>query len=220
MAKFFIPILAFLIALWIYVVVQEQDNVKSKDNENVLLKKVEDYTNLRDSIKKLPAYSDFFETSYNRISFMVPLYLDTTTKLSESAVLQYKNYQKEFYLELYQYVYDEYSRYQSVESYFNATLDVIRGIVINFQVVDSSFTKINKCLVYSVNITGILSNGNDSVTLWYKVLVTQMDNFFYDLTVWTTIENFDKNEEDLNKIISSVFYKPDIDAIRNKLQNQ
>lgn len=219
MTKFFIPVLAFLIGLWVYVAFQEQiTNKPSKSGKvkNPLVKTVEDYVNMRDSIIKSPVYTNFKEVTHNKISIMLPNYLDTTTTLSTSAVLQYQNWKREFYFLLYTSTVNEYA---TIEDYYNATLVGIKNVVTNYNITDTSFKKINNYSVYRADITGIFFNGNDSLPIKYNILVVMIDNTYYDITQWTLVKNSEQNEEDLNKIMSSFLYKPDIDEIRNKLNN-
>ncbi len=218
MAKFFIPVLAFLIGLLVYVLIQDKNpNMFNKSNEtqNPLVNTVADYVRMKDSLIHLHEYSDFKEVSYLKASYLLPNYLDTTSSLSSSALLQYQNLKKEFYILLYSSSSYEYA---SVEEYYKSTLSGIKSVITNFIVVDSSFMKINNAKVYRADITGVYFNGTDSVPLIYKVLVANLDDYYYDLTEWTIIKNVKQNEEDMNKIMSSFLYKPDIDEVRKKLE--
>lgn len=218
MAKFFIPVLAFLIGLLVYVLVQEQNpNIfnKNEDAQNPLVNTVADYVRMRDSLIHLPEYSDFKEVSYNKVSYLLPDYLEATSGLSSTALLQYQSTEKEFYIFLYtSSSYD----YTSVEEYYNSTLSGIKNIVTNYTVVDSTFIKINNASVYRTDITGVFFNGVDSLPIKYMVLVASLDDFYYDVTEWTLIKNIKQNENDMNKVMSSFLYKPDIEEVRKKLE--
>lgn len=221
MAKFFIPILAFLIGLWIYVVLQEQNNkiisaTDSSNSDNELVKTVEEYVKMRDSIIKSPVYSDFKEVTFNKISVMLPDYLDTTSSLSTSAFLQYENLKKEFYFLLYT---SSVSEYNSVNDFYNATLDGIKNVVTNYTINDTSFKKINNYNVYRADVTGVFFNGYDSLPLKYNILVALIGDSYYDITQWTLVSNLKQNEEDLNKIMTSFLYKPNIEEIRSELNS-
>ena len=218
MAKFFIPILAFLIGLLVYVLAQEKNpNMfnKTENAQNPLINSVADYVRMRDSLIRLPEYSDFKEVSYYKVSYLLPNYLDTTSTLSSTAFLQYQNLKKEFYILLYSSSSYEYT---SVDDYYKSTLSGIKSILTNYVIVDSSFTNINNASVYRADITGVYYNGVDSLPLKYKVLVTSLDDFYYDLTEWTIVKNLKQNEDDMNKVMSSFLYKPDIEEVRKKLE--
>ncbi|OFX32868.1 MAG: hypothetical protein A2X08_00405 [Bacteroidetes bacterium GWA2_32_17] len=216
MAKFFIPVLAFLIGLWVYVVLQEQNKNNTSTTENQLVKTVEEYVKIRDSIIKSPKYSNFKEVTFNKISVMLPSYLDTTSSLSTSAYLQHENLKKEFYFLLYTSTTSEYT---SIEDFYNATLDGIKNAVTSYRIIDTSYKKINNYNVYRADITGIFFNGYDSLPLKYNILVALIGDTYYDITQWTLVNNIEQNEEDLNIIMSSFLYKPNIEEIRSELNS-
>jgi len=218
MAKFFIPILLFLIGLWVFVVVKEQSQKVEVNNADSILKEFEIYGRLNDSIKGLPEYSNFFQIHDKGLTFFVPTYFESTNELSKSAVLQYKNSIKEFYLVLYSNSVDEYTEiYKDADSYAKATIESIKNNITDFKMVDSSFISINNCKAYRMDFTGNFNNGEKIFPLIYKVLVTEFENNLYDLTEWTVIENLSGNEEDMNKILSSVTNMPDVDLAREKI---
>jgi hypothetical protein len=218
MAKFFLPVLIFLIGLWIYVVVKQQNQKVEVYNADSVLKEFEKYGHLNDSIKGLPAYYDFFQVNNKGLTFFIPNDLTMTTELSTSAIVQYENTKKEFYLVLYSDSVNEYDEsFKDADHYAKATIASIQTHITDFRMIDSSVVKINNCKAFRMDFTGNFNNGETNLPLKYKVLVTEFENYLYDLTEWTLIENLPSNEEYMNKIISSATNMPDVDLAREKI---
>ena len=218
MYKFFLPILLFLVGLWIYVVVQQQNQKLEVNNADAVLKEFEIYSHLNDSIKELPEYFDFFQMNYKGLTFFIPNHLVISNALSTSAALQYENIKKEFYVVLYSNPVDEYTEeYKDADQYAKATIASIKTHVTDFKITDSTVVKINNCNAIKMEFTGNFDNGENILPLKYKVLVTEFENYLYDLTEWTIVEHLSENEKEMDRIISSVTNMPDVDLARNKL---
>jgi hypothetical protein len=218
MAKFFLPILLFLIGLWVYVVISEQKQKVEVNDADAILKEFEIYSHLNDSIKELPDYYDFFQMSYKGLTFFIPNHLVLSSELSKSAALQYENVKREFYIVLYSNQVDKYTEeFKDADQYAKATIASIQTHVTDFKMIDSSVVSINNCKAIKMEFTGNFDNGESILPLKYKVLVTEFENYLYDLTEWTIVDNLPENEKEMDRIISSVTNMPDVDMAREKI---
>lgn len=215
MYKFFLPILIFLVGLWIYVGVFENGKREKEEAAQKVVAEYEYYNRLNDSISTLPEYANFSKVTEQAVSLFIPSYLSLTTDLTENSSFQYKNGSKEFYMLMYHENSGDY--YTSVKDYVNYTISGIKGIVSDFFITDSSYVKVNNGAVYRIDIQANFYTGQEKLPLKYIVIVSEFEGVFYDLTLWTTRDFLPENEKDMEKIISSITFSPDIEKARLRL---
>ena len=215
MYKFFLPILLFLIGLWVYFGFYQNIQKNQEEEALKLISIYENYAQAIDSISNLPSYSGFSNVTEKGISLFVPSYLSTTKDLSETASLQYKNGKKEFYIVLYDEPVGDY--YSTLKEYATASLDGIKSIVTEFEISDSLYVKSENSTVFKYNVLGNFNNGQDILPIKYSILIAEYNGRYYDLTIWTTLEYLQNNQTDINKIISAVNFVPDINKAKEKL---
>lgn len=215
MYKFFLPILIFLVGLWIYVGVYENGRKKTEDEAKRILALYEDYEKINDSISKLPTYADFTKIKDKGFTCLIPSDLTTTNNLSEYAAKQFMNKSKEFYLILNHEKVGDY--YYALKDYVNYCVSGIRGNLNNYLLADSSYVSLNNGAVYKLDILGDYYDGQYNLPLKYKVIITEHEDYFYILKIWTIQEFFQNNNQDMDRIISSVTFMPDINKAKENI---
>lgn len=215
MYKFFLPLLIILIGLWFYVGIYEYQQKEKQEISEKIIKKFDTYTQINDSIKDLPQYKDFRQKNYYGLTFFIPGHLEAVSDLSTTAVLQYENTGKELYLILNTEATNYY--YYSLEDYSNAVFERLKTAVSDFTVVRKTEKHINNSKQLFCEATGNLTYNYQPLPIRYYILISEFENNFYELTVWTIDEYFEKNSNDMELIINSVTNLPDINTARQKL---
>ncbi|HBF88359.1 MAG TPA: hypothetical protein DDX39_06915 [Bacteroidales bacterium] len=191
MYKFFLPIIVILVAIWIIIGLQQQEESVNTNIDNEV--------NLTESVEGF----ELKEILFNHKSIMIPAFMDTTSDLHDYAEIQFQSLNDELYLIAISESKDSSDIY-SLEEYFKIVADYF----INDVLTDG---KSNGPLLKEINgmnsaqgyITGNFSTDGGVFNIYYRLGIYETEGYYYQVLTWTIGENRDKFEEVMNAMLSS-----------------
>lgn len=184
MYKFFLPIIILLIALWLIIGIQQENEKQVKDF-------IENYD------------SNSIEATIDDKVILLPDYMYQVYNLNDDAELQYQSNDDDLYCigiyedksTLGEYTISDYYNY--ITNYFT------NDVLVSGESTEPLFKEINGYNSAQGYITGDFYSDNETLNIYYRLAIYETDTKYYQFLVWTLGENREKYENIMNEILIS-----------------
>ena len=140
-------------------------------------------------------------TVEGKFSISVPSYLSKTDSIDASALLQYKNEQKQIFVLVYE---EADTMNQSLETFFKKFADDFISRIGRGNLIKYYPEQINSHNVFIGNIRGSVNQTG----VYYRIAIIEAGNVFYELILGVSDNSLSSFDTDINGIINSFTLLP------------